>query len=69
MSEWAVDPILTIIYYRGGQGDGNRISQSLALDDAMNLSDMLAKVYNGFEDKENWNPKATNERSSGSSKD
>lgn len=54
-AEWQTDPVIAVNYYRGKSASGGAvIRQALHADDATELYNRVAGVYNKFPDKQSW---------------
>jgi hypothetical protein len=55
LADWETEPLIVLSYYRGGPSPSrNTIRQMLHANDAMDLYDLLAAVYNNCPNKQSW---------------
>jgi hypothetical protein len=58
LADWQENPVITLNFYNNREKpDELTARQSLKLDDAMEFFNLIAQVYNKFQDKHTWKPK------------
>ena len=56
--DWQENPVITLNFYNHREKpDELTARQSLMLNDAMEFFNLIAQVYNKFQDKHTWKPK------------
>lgn len=57
LSSWEKSPHLVINYYRSRQAGGEVIRQGTSIEDAKELYNLFANIYNRFPAKKTWTPR------------